>query len=330
MDVTCGCVHACMCVCLWVCVFACEQLDEDGDPITLQDVKHRFDIDQIEGLKLAKEAAEVLFRLGQRLFVYDPCDQGDDSWLKCEQLTRVLEALPPIKDTQNAFKTVLNPEDREQLQTIVKGIKQRSVEHMQKDQFTAVRDSLNHIQSITQIGSAFVNNLLDETKESLRRFLETIENDAWNHTNDKNWRAADAALQRLARAAKELHPRPLSRTATDMHQKAQRRLESRRKEDKELQQLREQAERSRHALDALNATVKRLQDQAEADQENIQRMEVFQHKSPTQCARKRRAMLNTVSGWFCSKTSGSRIAGGKKINARLRLPLWTRCIVSGV
>lgn len=225
------------------------------------------------------------------MFIYDPCDDvPDGDWFKRGQLTKLLAALPPICDPHNAFKTVLNPEDREQLQLIVKGIKERSLEHMKKDEFTAVRDSLNHIQSITQIGSAFVNNLLDEAKEGLRRYLETLENDAWNHMDDKNWRAANDVVQRLARAARELHPRPLAGTAKSMHSKAERRLQERKRQEEEMEQMRENAARSQQALDALNATVQSLREKAKSDQENMKRIEVILRKSRSV---KRHTTLNT-------------------------------------
>ena len=243
--------------------------DGDGDPVTLTDVKRHFSGDSIDELKLASEAAEVLFRLGQRLFIYEPCDQGDDSWSKRGQLTEVLRALSPIRDPHNAFNTVLNPEDREQLQLIVKGIQEHTLEHVERDHFTAVRDCLNYIESMTQIGSAFVSNLLDETKESLRRCLEALEHKAWNQINDKDWPGAAATVQRLARAAEELHPRPLSRTAADLQRKAQSQLEARKKEAAEMDEVIKQAH---DAVDTLNARVKELQNQARKDQENMQHM----------------------------------------------------------
>ena len=60
---------------------------------------------------LSEEHAAITSALGDQIFVFDPCDDGNETWVTREAFVARLGALEPIKTPSAIFQTVLSVND---------------------------------------------------------------------------------------------------------------------------------------------------------------------------------------------------------------------------
>ena len=68
------------------------KFDADGEEMTLDDVRVLFK----DKTALDEDSVLVLQTLSQRMFIYDPLDGGSESWIKRQDLIKLIQDLPPL------------------------------------------------------------------------------------------------------------------------------------------------------------------------------------------------------------------------------------------
>ncbi len=208
---------------------------EGGEKTTLNDVVRLFQDTQ----NVSDEMAQVLGRLVQRLFIYHPMNRGHSCWLKRDELIQTINALAPIRDPLKTFHTVLSSDDCEFLRNTVKTLKDRSLDAMKEDRFVDVLKYLQYMDSIEVVQHDRASNIINEAKAEASRCLQGLSDRIQEHISHGRFNEAQAFVDRLAQAAKDLQPHPLGGEAERLHSMAAESLEaSRRKEraDREKQE----------------------------------------------------------------------------------------------
>ena len=198
-------------------------MDAEGEEkMTLDDVGRLFQ----DTSKVTGKLALVLSKLNQRLFIYHPMDKGHSSWLKRDELIKLLNELPPIRDPLDTFHTVLTVEDCAMLRCIVKTLKNRSLDAMKEDCFVNVRESLQYMESIEIVQHAFASTLVNEAKEEARRYLQSLSDKVRDNSSHGRFEEAQQSLNHLTLAAQHLLPHPLGIEAGQHCDTACERLEA--------------------------------------------------------------------------------------------------------
>ena len=131
------------------------KFDAEGEETTLDDVRGLFE----DSTGFDEDSFAVLQELSQRMCIYDPLDACGESFSKRQDLIALIQGLPPLCEPQHAFHTVLEAENYEVLRKITSNMKKRILEHMQKEEFERVGNSLGDLDKIEKIDNPFVTRL---------------------------------------------------------------------------------------------------------------------------------------------------------------------------
>ena len=243
------------------------KFDTDGEEMTLDDVRVLFQ----DKTALDEDSVLVLQTLSQRMFIYDPLDGGSESWIKRQDLIKLIQDLPPLCEPRYAFHTVLTAEDFEVLRAITRNLHDQILEQMNKDEFERVGISLGSLEKIEQVENAFVTRLVMEVKTQLSLPLRALEDKAFQNASYENFEEAAGTLIRLQTAAQHL-PGRLGDDAAQRHARALAWVEKRKKEVEDMRALMEANKDANKRAQQLEVQMQMLMKQSEADKENIQRL----------------------------------------------------------
>ena len=109
---------------------------------------------------VADETKKLLSALSGRVFVFDPFDGGDDSWLKRDGIIDRIKGLAPIKDPAGVFKTVLISEDERELRNIVEALATRIRDAIRDGRYADAASTLEKLSQIDKVDNAVCTRLL--------------------------------------------------------------------------------------------------------------------------------------------------------------------------
>ena len=130
---------------------------------------------------VADETKKLLSALSGRVFVFDPFDGGDDSWLKRDGIIDRIKGLAPIKDPAGVFKTVLISEDERELRNIVEALATRIRDAIRDGRYADAASTLEKLSQIDKVDNAVCTRLLGGACERVDAALRALEKKALTH-----------------------------------------------------------------------------------------------------------------------------------------------------
>ena len=82
----------------------------DGDGESAIELKHVRDL-MSDTAGMSEDMEKCVSELRERIFLYHPSDNGNETWLKREQIIASIQELEKISDPSSIFRTVLTVED---------------------------------------------------------------------------------------------------------------------------------------------------------------------------------------------------------------------------
>lgn len=239
----------------------------DGEEVDLDNVRGLFE----DTTGLDDESIAVLRQLSQLMFIYDPLDEGGESWITRQGLIKLIQDLPPIRQPQHAFHTVLNTDDFEFLRHSVQSIINEILEHMGNENFDLVGALLRDLEKIEKVDNAFVTRLVADVRNQLSQPLRVLEDEAFQHASFEHFEEAARTLARLQTAAQHLLGR-LGEDAAQRHAKTLTWVEKRKKDVADMQALMEANKDSNKRAEQQHVQMQMLMNQSKADVENMDRL----------------------------------------------------------
>ena len=103
-----------------------KRLDDDEE----DEVDYPMELDDFVTLVsnksgLSESDGRILDALSRRVFVYDPREKGNRTWVKRVELLEQVKILPKVENPQDVFQTVLTAEDEDVLGRIAHALQSR-------------------------------------------------------------------------------------------------------------------------------------------------------------------------------------------------------------
>jgi hypothetical protein len=127
---------------------------------------------------------ETVEGLRDNMFMYDPMNEGNDTWLERDALLSRIHELEPIADPQQIFQTVLNAEDQLALHRIVDEMSRRADVAFKDEHYDDAGATLALLMSIEVIEDDRVTKLLAGAIEKVQKRLDELSEDAIRAAKD--------------------------------------------------------------------------------------------------------------------------------------------------
>ena len=127
---------------------------------------------------------ETVEGLRGNMFLYEPENDGNDTWLERDALLSRIHELEPIADPQQIFQTVLNAEDQLALPRIVDEMSRRADVAFKDEHYDDAGATLALLMSIEVIEDDRVTKLLAGAIEKVQKRLDELSEDAIRAAKD--------------------------------------------------------------------------------------------------------------------------------------------------
>ena len=214
---------------------------------------------------LPADTAELIGGLAGSVFIFDPCGEGDASWLKRPEIVRRIKGLTPIADAQSIFRTVLVPEDESGLRRVVEDLGKRIRVAMDGGAYQSAAQMLVQLRRIDRVDNVVCTRLLKTVEEHVDASLRAMEKEVLANAMRGDIVAATSALETaLAPAARALQPLRGAKVMTELVASVRAMIEQRQKESVTLAEATEALKEAREDLSKHRGLVQALTQQAEA------------------------------------------------------------------
>jgi len=250
------------------------KFNDDGDEATEVDTIRAL---VSNGSGLDASMTQVLGELAKTMFLYHPCDKGNSTWLKRDELVERIKSLPPVPEPDGIFQTVLNPSDEIALRRIVNAFASQARKALVGKRYDECAQVLRHMSLIECVGNILVTRLLAEARDATNRQLRSIEREATSATMREDFAAAEvhiAELRTIQGALVDADGKFLSGLIAvgDAVKEQQSFCDMRRDQKRQFDDLQAEFKNIKDTRKALEQQLGLLQEQQAANQGEIERM----------------------------------------------------------
>ena len=146
---------------------------------------------------LSEEQASITHALHDQIFVFDPVDEGNTTWLKRDAAIELIQTLESITNPSEIFKTVLTVNDELALIKLVGEMQQRMLSQMRAQDYDDAAKTLSQLMSIEVIDNMAVTRLVQNVKDSVRTHAQHIERKATQAAMMDDFALANTFLKEL-------------------------------------------------------------------------------------------------------------------------------------
>jgi 50S ribosome-binding GTPase len=124
-----------------------------------------------------ENTSETLKVLSDRLFLYDPLDEGGPDFLRRERCLEEIKSLEPIRYAGDLFQTVLDARDEQKLRNIVEQQGSKALSLLSRGAYAKAATCWQTLKRLRVIDQLSVERLLNESKERILGKLAGMEID---------------------------------------------------------------------------------------------------------------------------------------------------------